>query len=47
MTEAQEAQLREALDQVAAFGDAPRVPVWIFPDGRAPSPIRVDGPIQD
>jgi hypothetical protein len=39
ISEAQELQLGAALDQIADFGDALRVPVWIFPDGRAPVPI--------
>ena len=42
MTPEREQQLRDALDQIADFGDALRVPVWIFADGRAPSPILVE-----
>ena len=46
MTETQERQLADALDQVAEFGDALRAPVWLYADGRAPVAIRVDGPIR-
>ena len=43
MTVAQQEQLRDALDQVSAYGAALPVACWLFPDGRAPVAIRVEG----
>ena len=44
MTETQERQLADALDQAAEFGDALRAPVWLYADGRALAAIQADGP---
>ena len=40
----EEAKLLAVIEQVDAIGTALRVPVWLWPDGRAPQPVNAADP---